>query len=244
MNNGLWTRTLSTIISMAESAVPTRRFPLVVALSLALALGVAAPTQSIACHKGTPHGKDTACPDPPPPPDPEEHIEYTAELTVGGFDFGGPVDVTLRTKGTGGLHSGVPLHMGRPPATSPDRNAWDGVFSRCLNLLGAIPEAVDVGPDWSIDKSGENDIRIRLRDMEVDGVNADLEVNLIGVPEEPWLPTGPVGTDVEHTLDMSVIYGRSKKGGPGGSQGCQLAGGGTPDNFALVPPSMLKLTVR
>ena len=160
----------------------------------------------------------------------ETSAVYTAQLTMGGFIFRDKDDnaiaiavtVTPNKRGNS-YHSKVALGMSRPPDIPPDdptddQMAWDIVFGSCANLLTTNPPAsVAVADNWTIDNSGGNkagtvgsDIRIRFKDVEAEGSDVDINFDLIGVLDDPFLP---VGNDTSSfTLTQFVIFGDKKRG--------------------------------
>ena len=125
---------------------------------------------------------------------------------------------------------------------SSEPATWDQVFDTCGELLA--PGSVEfffVGrDDWLIMKAGG--VIVEFTDIPLQG--AEVNVQLIGDEfdfVEPFLPEKPGDTRV-FTLSQGKINGRSDTGGPGGSQGCQLPGNGTPENFNLLSPSTLVIT--
>ena len=58
---------------------------------------------------------------------------------------------------------------------------------------------------------------------------------------DPFLPENPGDTSL-FDLTQFQINGRSQMGGPGGSQGCNPPGSGTPDIFDLLSISTLEIT--
>ena len=165
-------------------------------------------------------------------------MQFTAELTTGAFVFG-PVVVTANQKEVV-LRSEVDLEFFFDD--SPQQATWDQVFNTCGELLA--PDSVDdffVGEDsWTIQKSGG--VRVELRDIVLQG--AEVNVQLIGDEfdflGDPFLPE-PGDTSV-FFLNQYAINGRSEKGGPGGSQGCQPQGSGSFDIFELITSSTLTIT--
>ncbi|MCH7508854.1 MAG: hypothetical protein IIB68_03315 [Proteobacteria bacterium] len=159
----------------------------------------------------------------------ETSAVYTAKLTMGGFIFRDmndnsaiAVTVTPNKRGNS-YHSKVALDMSRPPDIPPDdptddQMAWDIVFGSCANLLTTNPPlGVAVADNWTIDNSGGNkagtvgsDIRIRFKDVEAEGSDVDINFDLIGVLDDPFLP---VGNDTSSfTLTQFVIFGDKKRG--------------------------------
>jgi len=210
---------------------------ILVACVLALSISTASAAPDDEC-KGKKSQRPPECDSEEPP---ATQNEYLVQLTLGGFSFGDAVPVTLNSRGNE-LYDGGALDMARPDDLV-DQSAWDSVFDVCANLLAdglgdVLIDSIIVPDNWTINKSGEGDIRIRLRDILLNG--ADVQVELIGVPGSHFLPADSDNPEV-FVLDEFVIYGRSVKGGPGGSQGCQASGGGSADNHPLIPYSELTI---
>jgi hypothetical protein len=180
------------------------------------------------------------------PDDSGDLVVYTAELTAGAFKFDlETVDLTLNSYGNG-LQSDSEVTMTRPDPVNDanDASQWDTFFNVvCMNLLGTVRvESIKVAAgNFEITRSSSNDMRVILHDILLSGKNekdAKVTVQLIAhepVPVPEVFPaTGETNTV---TFTYGAIYGRSKKGGPGGSQGCQESGGGSFEEFPLSESS-------
>ncbi|MDA2929472.1 hypothetical protein MYX84_05920 [Acidobacteria bacterium AH-259-O06] len=166
---------------------------------------------------------------------------YSASL-AGAFVFDvhdGVVDVTLNSKGNT-LRSDQDVEMKRPldPLDLNLDETWDEVFATCTELLTGQINSIFVGDDDWLIEAGPGNIVIQFKDIRLQ--NADITLQLTGVPNEPF-PPAPGNTSV-FFLDQFSIHGRSAKGGPGGSMGCQPRGGGSFDIFDLLVPNTLLIT--
>ena len=184
--------------------------------------------------------------DPDPPPPPPATVVYEAELTIGGFIFG-PVDVTPSKRGNS-YHSQDTLDMSHPDDdTSPDRMAWDSVFSTCPELLSGSIDGVIAGDSWTINISGsklngsvsnnpDSDILIRFRDVVADGFpDVDIDFNLIG---KIGSTNGAVTNFLPELDETSVFRLDTFNFFASGSQGAGCRSG----ILGLYPPSLLEIT--
>ena len=253
MKDRFWIPILSAVAAMTETTNPKQILKLATGLLLVFVLGVAIPTNSFACHKGTPHGKDTDC---TPPPGGEDPVVYTAELTAGAFVFadvaGSPIVMTVAPNSReNSLQSGDDFYMGR---LSGLESAWNTVFDACGELLapGSIQQFFELSDNWRIDRAGGNDIRIRIQDIPLtgkEGQSVEVEVQLVGHPldinppnTDPFLPQP--GNVSDFILDYFVIWGGELSGGQGGKTHCQPRGSGTAEEQALGTSSTLTIRAQ
>ena len=184
-------------------------------------------------------------------------INYTAELTMGGFEFG-PIDVIANSKEnllTPSPTEGPLLELDIP---NPNNTTWKQVFDDCPELLknsaenGSIVDfEIGIG-QLRINKSGG--VRVLFVDIRFDEaapelldplVPAEVTVILVGNEfdfDESFLPTTNVGDETRtYGLDGYLIRGETLKGIHPRS-GCKEKGSGTPDIIQLNVSSELEIT--
>lgn len=209
------------------------------AAAFGLALGLmAAPVQAHCPHKGS--LDHVHC-------DGGGTINYTAELTMGGFEFG-PIDVIANSKEnllTPSPTEGPLLNLSI--SESDDPSTWDQVFNTCVELLAenSVEDfSVGIG-QLRINKAGG--VRVIFVDIRFDqgdtallnpDVPAGVTVQLVGNEfdfTDPGKAFPPLPGDTsEFTLEQYIIWGETLKGiHP--RMGCQPPGGGGADINDLLP---------
>jgi hypothetical protein len=172
--------------------------------------------------------------------------EYTAELTVGGFEFGKLKGLTANRKGMA-LPGNEPLEM--EPAKPGGQDQWDTIFDACLSLVtdGQITGFQVLEGNWTINytksREGGGNIQITMRNLviqpstsdEYDPDRVDFDFDLHGAVAEgyPFLPD-----DEEYPtffeLDEYMLW--AGVGGQGGFA-CNSDG-----RQRLIPSSTLVIT--
>ncbi len=159
---------------------------------------------------------------------------------------GSAFEVTIIDPGDDSSNVAIQMDRPDPPTPCPGdplcgmQATWEAVFAVCSDLLSVPPESLTVAAGNAAISATSGDIRLILNDIALE--QATVTLQFIGPGWDPATYPPSSGVTVEYPLTQFGIFGRSNKGGKGGSKGCRPRGSGSFDVMDLLVPGEISIT--